>query len=150
MGRSASQVVSPTPTPAARATLHEVGTAVVRQEYIGLTEEMLDSAVLAELEDWNIRTLTARVREGVERQGLDFPTSGVTPTIQSANIEIDGRKLAMFEMEAGNMRIVRILGVEPQELVWVSCYRESLEDIPLCSGPCGTEIQSALGVSAKA
>lgn len=130
----------------------DVTTVVLKQPFPGIEEGMLDAEVLAELEEWNIETVKAKINQNILDLGGDPSKLNIQVSARSGIVETGGRRLGVIKLDATDpkiktMKMVRILGIENEELVWVSCVREGGADVPVWSGPCGDKIKEVHGVT---
>lgn len=130
----------------------EVTTVVLRQPFPGIEEGMLDAEVLAGLEEWNIDTAKVIINQNILDLGGDPTKLNLQVSARSGIVEAGGRRLGVIKLDANipkikTMKMVRILGIENEELVLVSCVREGGPDVPVWSGPCGARIKEVHGVT---
>ena len=145
---------SSTTSPSQKILKDGTNVVVIRQANPGLTAEMLNDETLHELESWNIKMLKTKVRDGIKSRGLNPDNHSINNDIQSAYVEYENKKLALFKMSAKygktkNMRLVRIMGLEKNYIVWVSCINESSVYPSIWSGECGDKVKEIFSVSMK-
>lgn len=129
----------------------DIAVVVIRQPFPGMEESMLDAQALKELEEWNIETLKVKINQNVLDLGGDPNDLHLEVTARSGIIEAGGRRLGIIKLDATDpkiktIKLVRVVGIKNQEMVWVSCVREGGADVPVWSGACGEKIKEIHGV----
>lgn len=123
---------------------------ITRQDSEGITSNDLNQEVLNNLESWVIETILKKSKIAFTDLGNDPNQFNPRVNASSVYININDKKLAIIKITLEEaVRSVAIIGIDKNELIRVTCLRESNHDIPVFSGVCGDKVHEAFGVSIK-
>lgn len=122
--------------------------AITSQPSGGATTGNFDQEALKNLETWFVQKVLEKGKSGFADLGYDPNDFDPNIVASSVYVSIEDKKLAMIKVStAYAVRAVAIIGIEREELVRVTCFRQSSREIAVFSGECGSKIQEAFGVS---
>lgn len=133
--------------PKANAIASVIAVSTV-QSAEGVTDADLDQAGLKNLETWIVNTIIEKSKNKYAELGHDPNTFNPKMDANSVYVTASGKKLAVIKINMHNsVRSVTIIGIRGNELLRVSCMRNSNHDIPVWSGECGNKVKEVFGVS---
>lgn len=123
-------------------------TAITRQASEDFTEAGFDQAALENIEGWIVKTMVQKAKVHYKESGYDPKNFNPRVDANSVYVSVNGKKLAVIKINFDDVaRSINIMGFQGNELIRVSCFRNSNDDILVFSGECGSKIKEAFGVS---
>lgn len=124
-------------------------TAVItthRPDGLDAVDSGFNALQVAALEDWLVETTISKLEVQYSEMGLAQRDFSELVQSSSSTVNIEGQDLAIIKTNlVDTLRMVTIFGVKNEELVKVSCIRNSDHDVTVFSGPCGDKLYEAFG-----
>jgi len=101
---------------------------------------------VAALEDWLVETAISKWKNLYSEMGFAQRDFSELVHSSSTTMNIEGQELAIIKIDMHDIaKMVVIFGGRNEELVKVSCIRNSNHDVTVFSGPCGDKLYEAFG-----